>query len=300
MTSQFYTSDDFDELLNELSVEDSESSSSLPHKRPLVLSVRQEGHKKTKVFSCENNETIEFEASFPFPKIMRSDIRRSYSLMLVNVINSGELPLIYGFLDTFLVPKAKKLSIKAINNCVDNQHGSLQKGIIEIATYWYYKVRLSPDTVYGLEDVKIVSKPETTGSVIVSRISMKATKIYGQSDQHSKLDSHSEASCSLLCDSCCCQASSSVHKLISAEGSVHHEDNNSVSSHEKENVASENCSTLEGSYSINILEQIRTAANKRISLLPLRTEPLPIYAEGNLLLFIDDNLRITKLLITAE
>jgi len=92
-----------------------------------------------------------------------------------------------------------------------------------------------------------------------------------------------------------------VHKLINAEGSVHHEDNNSVSAiNEKENVASEICSTLEGSYSINILEQIRTAANKRMSLLPLRTEPLPIYAQGNLVLFIDDNLRITKLLITAE
>lgn len=257
-----------------------------------VLKVSQEGNKKTKLIACDSG-TVEFSAYFPKPKVIHSDIRRSYGPMFVNAMNSGDLPLLYGFLDTFLVPNATKVSRKTFKSRhsqipLSQTHISEQQGVVDIAKHWYCRMQMSPDTVIAVKDVKIVSNSKTDETKILSRFSMKATKIMGETN-HGFCHNHSvEKQGGPVCVECNLthfrHHGQVRNRLLLAESTVGKK---------------RPCTSEEDIHRRNMHEIVSTV-NELVSTIPRRTEPIQLEAEGDFIMYIDENRRITRLEMSID
>lgn len=284
MSCEFCEKADFSELLDDL-CNDDEVISVFSKKK--VLEVREEGYKKIKVFASEDNtSTIEFEATFPVPKSVRSDIRRSYGEMFVNAFNSGDLALLFGFLDTFLAPNAKRISRISVKSCVDNSHLNLQRGAVEIAKSLYKQLLMSPDSVLGITNIRVVSNVETDVTIILSRFSLKATKILGEAklDNCHKNDgkTHSDSLCRTICQIC-------TH-FFNREHSV----SNMLAVDSVEGLQLDQVDCLEK------IKQIRQSVDELLRTAALRVDPIHLQANGNLAFFVDKHMRISKLEMTID
>jgi len=290
MTCRFYNASDFEELLDDLCTEDNteviESSNKMNLK---FLSTHKEGNKKAKVFAYDGG-TIEFEATFPIPKVIQTDIRRSYGLMFINAVNSGELPLLYGFLDTFLAPNAKQITRKLVKSVVDDVHGSQQRGVISIAKCWFTRLQMAPDTVLGIKDVKIVSNSDNDGTLLLSKFSIKATKILGESS-HGHCHNHSEnissdPICNLICQIC-------YHFLNNEH--IHEESLPLLA-----NTSGKRPMICDEDKHLQTIAEIQSNVSKLIGSLNASSEVVELEVDGDLIFHIDSSMRITKVELTFD
>lgn len=171
----YFDSIDFGALLDDLAGGDDEQSSSysgnnVEFKKPLNSTVSN--------VATSSEETLRRIPSsfFTKPKILRSDIRRSYMEMLANVLNSGDFPLTYGFLDTYCAPDFEEYAIN-YNPITNQPYFDRFQGASTVAKMFCATYRMSPDAVFSVADTKVYLSSNTTKCKIVATFSIRATKI---------------------------------------------------------------------------------------------------------------------------
>lgn len=189
--SDFDSCKDFDLLFDDLSsvvdytsCEDKSSVSSIePEKnRNVKVNLRKTKYqnKKRKIdVVTDAGDVVKFEAGFPRPRIVRTDIRRSYSTMYTSVFNSGDFGLIFGFFDTFCSPSfAYTMTKENLIGKETTQFSFIRQGIASCAQFWLFHTLTSPDAAMTLLDTNVITTDSDDSSKIVSRFSFKATKIF--------------------------------------------------------------------------------------------------------------------------
>lgn len=73
---------------------------------------------------------------FPFPRIVKRDIRRLYPSMLVNVMNSGDLSILSGFLGEFTTKQCKFVDYFPGNDTVNLSWHRTFEGVSSIMSYF--------------------------------------------------------------------------------------------------------------------------------------------------------------------
>lgn len=111
--------------------------------------------------------------TIPKIRILKSDIRRSYSTMLTNVLNSNDFSLLFGFFDTFFTSNTVQST-----SCYTNKGtlviSEIKEGISEIFKFWCNNLSMIPDAVMNLTSAIV----EPNENKIRSSFIMKATGIY--------------------------------------------------------------------------------------------------------------------------
>jgi len=110
----------------------------------------------------------------PGPKVIKDDIRRSYSTMIANVLNSGDFSLIFGFLDTFLTPNAVTMFKKSVKGSVCENHEHNISGVISAAQQWFSSLTMAPDAIFSVKD----SRVEYHSGKITANMRFSATKLF--------------------------------------------------------------------------------------------------------------------------
>jgi hypothetical protein len=179
MSAEYFDSIEFDGLLDNFFSNSSEGSTS---NDDFDDSSSQASSSKSVVEfkNSKKSTTIKKEKPYNYvPKlarVLRSDVRRTYPEMFVNVFNSLDLPLLFGMFETYFRSDFQQkvhlpCRIPQIANTTIN-------GAISVAHYWYTKILLAPDTTMTLKDVIVVHSEDKTQNRIVARISMKGTRLY--------------------------------------------------------------------------------------------------------------------------
>lgn len=201
------------------------------------------------------------------PTIVKSDIRRSYSTMLANVLNSGEFSLLFGFLDTFFVPGFEQAMTKQ-SPITMQPYQVLMTGVEAVATLWYSMINLNPDPVVGIKDTKIHMISNSACTKIVSEYTFTATSIY---DHHHVAQSP--------CSDSSEDGNNTNHPPQSAFNQPLVGEKRKGSTADKESLFQSVVKTVES-----------MKAN-----LPLRPVPLAISNVGTVVLYTDENKFITRM-----
>lgn len=180
---------EFKQLLLSISSESDESTSSnssvcqvdVRMKSKHRFQSRKEMNKKSRkiVVSVPNSFiSVEFEACFPRPRVVRTDIRRSYANMFTNALNSANFPLLYGFFDTFCNRSYSHSITRQLNKAGHSPYTYQRKGVLSCAQFWFLHMLLMPDTVSVLTNAVVISPEDSLESRIECSYSLRATKIY--------------------------------------------------------------------------------------------------------------------------
>ena len=134
--------------------------------------------KKQKIDVVESDGTlVPFEFSLRLPRILKTDIRRSYANMFVNVMNSGNFHLVFGFFDTFFIPSFTSKISRSFGKGNSIMHSVVTTGLFETVLYWYYNLQSVPDSALSLNESSIMSD-RSDYSQVEAHITFTATKIY--------------------------------------------------------------------------------------------------------------------------
>lgn len=138
-------------------------------------------NKKRKIdVLTDRGDVVTFEAGFPRPRIVKTDIRRSYSSMYAHVMNSGDFGLMFGFFDTFCCPAFSYSMTK--ENIIGAMHTTkfsfLRCGIAACSQFWLFHMLTVPDAAFRLIDTNVFTADGDDSGKIVSTFSFKATKIF--------------------------------------------------------------------------------------------------------------------------
>jgi len=292
---------DFDLLLDDLctddntSFEDISSNEDNPATVEVVkclplLKVEQQGNTKTMLFD-DDGTIIQFQASYPKPRVVYADIRRSYANMFVNCMNSGDFPLMYGFLETFLAPDCRKIATKTFKNTtlVDSRI-SEQQGVIDISKHWYCRMSIVPDTMVKIKDLRIVSNSKSDETKILARFEMTGTKVLNEFKHQGYCCIHNNDTYNCPTIRCAMQhfaTNSSTSKYYSlCKPSIN------TSSAVTGNKRSRNFMNREKK---ECMREIMTTVEELVSNLSLREVPIPVQAEGDFIMIIDDQKRISRI-----
>jgi len=275
---------DFDSLLQELSndftsSEDISITSSLTYspRIPAVSKIQSKNktQKKQKFIKPQLTDDSSIESSIESnfiltkPKILRTDIRRSYSTMLVNVILSGDFPLLFGFLDTFTTYNMESEFSRPNHSEGDGSQtlNFRQKGLFDVAKYHYCNFLTKPDAIITTKECNVVTpRGSTNESQVVTRFLFKATALY------------EEIPCSFT-DSIDC------------------DDDRSES---KSNIGSKRSCNNEEMERTKMMRNIMASVDNAVSKLSLRSEPFHIDAEGVVTLYLDESKRIIKMVMKCK
>lgn len=109
------------------------------------------------------------------PRVLFQDIRKCYHKMWFNCLNSGDLAMLYGFLDTFSVPDSQMTITRyGSANPEDKLYRMNVLGLEEMVKYFYCVSNLSPDFVMSITETTV---QHTTGKV-TSKMHKESTMIY--------------------------------------------------------------------------------------------------------------------------
>ena len=135
----------------------------------VLFSEEGEVAKKRRITDCRIKRRVRI------PRMLVKDIRKLYATMFINSINSGEFPLLYGFLDTYYDHHTAHYSLtKYSPGGVDRLFTMNFFGLDEVGKYWYSILKVSPDNIVRI--LGCVIQPST--GKIICRFQKKATQIY--------------------------------------------------------------------------------------------------------------------------
>jgi hypothetical protein len=110
-----------------------------------------------------------------------SDIRRQYTLMFTNTLNSHDFPLFLKFLGKYTSHDFVYAQTYGSNQHGDTYgHPSLVEldGVKPAAQYWFNKLQLLPDSVYGLLDTNVHTYNNSDHSKVVSDMTANASFMF--------------------------------------------------------------------------------------------------------------------------
>lgn len=283
---------DFDSLLDDLaayetnSVEASSMSHTPPH-QPMDFdedetseedeSSEDHSDKRRKVSS---NELVaqppkRRRRKIKIPRFLVQDIRKCYTKMFQNVMNSGDFALLYGFLETYYASNPQHSTTKYIRGNSEKVFTMNFFGLSEVAKYWYCIMNMSPDNVLMLTDSTI---QHTTGKVM-SNLHKEGTHIYVDPPRAASYyapyiwveEKYDKEHLYTL---------DSRTKDISVGRPEGREVEDTVDSVERRKAK---------------MKEIMNSVETVVSHLPLRNPPQPVGADGTLIISTDENKKITKM-----
>lgn len=192
MMDSVYQPSDFDILLSDLcddtwdstSKESTIDTGSQHSRSPVTVQARKavrldsRGNRTVKIRN--GDEAYDFEVHFPRPRIVSTDIRRSFGNIFVNVMNSGDFPLMFGFLSTFFCPNIMRISRKTYVSEIVPYKSSSQEGVLDIAQHWYNSTRFAPDTVVSLHNTRLYNYSDGEESKLVTGIKLECTRVFDE------------------------------------------------------------------------------------------------------------------------
>ena len=263
---------DFDLLLDDLrqdaiSVEDCSSvSCNTSANCSLALLAQKLETKKAKTFKkskVEDDSSIDSDIVMARPRILKTDIRRSYATMLFNVMNNCDFPLLYGFFETFFCPNMQSSLTRPIHNGIrmdDVTHE--QQGIQNLAMYWYSSLLTVPDAVLKIKDCNVVSPLNSSESQVVTNYNFQATLMLEE----------------LPSNYVDCPTKFLVAPVVSTETVC-----------KKRNKANEN------NEKSKTLRNLMASVDNAVKNLSVRSTPFQIDAEGRVTMYLDENKRVKKI-----
>lgn len=251
-----------EELLNgSTSSEESSVDKSQVEEHRIVPKIRRKfvgyshnGNKKSKLFEVDG-QLVSFEASFPLPRVVYSDIRGCYASMFTNAMNSHDFPLLYGFLDTFCVPNACYASTKATS--YRDARTSTEQGLFAMGRKFYARMQCAPDTVSRLGETSIISYSGTKAVKIVAKFNADYTEILDRP----RARRHNESSCPLV---------ASEHQFVCP-------------------YASGKRKQPEKGMMLDIMQRVDLRG------LPVKAKPVALKAVGEVVIYVDEQKRITRI-----
>lgn len=135
------------------------------------------------------------------PVIVKHDIRRSYLNMIINVFNTGDFALLYGFMDTFLAPNAQTSFHKTVEGVIRREFTSSFTGTFQAAQQWCNSLVTHPDAIfsalgYSLEygTGRVVGKINFAGTNVFDNASVREALILGAADSEDCSDTKRRSS----------------------------------------------------------------------------------------------------------
>lgn len=114
------------------------------------------------------------------PKVFKTDIRKRYAEMLVNVLNICDVGTTFSFFQTYSARNVEM--IKLCNNVRIWPTGIPERIYIQearyIAKYWSIIQELLPDCVVALENVQVFTRSDTSSSFVTFDLRTKFTNLY--------------------------------------------------------------------------------------------------------------------------
>lgn len=281
-----YNDVDFDILLEELldedyttgdeSTEDSSSDQLSDSLSPRYVKVRKVPKKK---------RLQEYAREIHIPKVLKTDIRNSYAAMFANVLNSGDLPLVFGFMDTFFVPEIEQSYTKQLtdeNNQLQNLSGH-HLGRFELIKYWFTTLSMGPDLIFHLRNPRVHSFSKTHCVQIVCDYQWSGTKLYQEAVN--------QPSCQQILY---VKAEPGEEELVKAVSRAKIEEKYGTQSIEEGKRKRELEEARERDEKREIMLQIMQLVTDHFNTMVLREQPLVINAKGTFTMYTDEFRRITK------
>jgi hypothetical protein len=204
------------------------------------------------------------------PRIVKTDIRRRYSFMFANVLNSYDCHLIDSFIQRFSEP--------SISFEKENMHDTsvALSGTTMLSTYFCLSQQMSPDKVVRITDTQIKQRSDRTGSELVSNFDVSLTKIY---DVHP----------TLIADSVLCQFQDLSVENKKNSSSLIINDNNGCEGKERRTTV-----VIKSD-----LFQSVDLARPHLSVMkfPRLSQPRELHVKGKLIFSLNDQKRIEKIAI---
>eukprot|EP00981_Chlorochromonas_danica_P009011 scaffold2421_cov171-Ochromonas_danica.AAC.1 len=114
----------------------------------------------------------------PFPRILKRDIRRDYSTMYINVINSADSGLVTSFLETFCVDKCRMVDYYKPEENLPGKVPVLElTKLADITKRMQLQLSAAPDCVIRLQDAHIWQHLYEMGSKVVMYIRLQCTAL---------------------------------------------------------------------------------------------------------------------------
>jgi hypothetical protein len=138
---------------------------------------KQKGLKGTK----DSKEASVHHSHHPLMSIMPNDIRRQYTLMFTNTLNSNDFSLFLKFLTKYTSPDfayAQTFNGQAVDNGFRHPRLVQLRGVKPAAQYWFNKLQLIPDVVYNLLDTNVHTYSDSDYSKVVGDMTAKATFMF--------------------------------------------------------------------------------------------------------------------------
>lgn len=147
--------------------------------------------KKKRIY--KKRKRVRKKDPFHIPRLLKRDLRRQFPLMMVNVFNSHDFPLIRSFFLTFgsrdIVLKKNPLTLEFKTNNRNNELFHVKddgqwmlSGAQWIIYHWYILSRINPDQVIRLEETTIHTSSVSSKSKISFVIEVDFTRIYDIED----------------------------------------------------------------------------------------------------------------------
>jgi len=131
------------------------------------------------------------------PKVLKYDVRRFYTQMFANAMNSADAVFMQAFLDSYSLPSVqmkKETDASACQRVQNDPRFGIPKresmkhtqkdmevnlqGTQNIAQYWSFVFSMSADTVVSISDTKVVSRINTTASTVTCNFQVRFTKTF--------------------------------------------------------------------------------------------------------------------------
>lgn len=277
----YFDSLDFEALLDDLAGGEEQSSySSTDESREtvnksdncVVLSADSTASKDRPLFSF-----------FSKPKILRSDIRRSYMEMLANVLNSGDFPLTYGFLDTYCAPNFEEYAIN-YNPITNQPYFDRFQGAATVAKMFCATYRMSPDAVFSIADTKVYLSSNTAKCKIVATFSIRATKILDVATDKVFEPENMAQQCHTSTSTSSSTAMTERNKSRKRKGS---DSEHQQEQHQQQQLESKRA----------VIASIQKSIDNVTETMPLTANPVQINLQSTMTMYVDEDKFITRVVM---
>lgn len=126
--------------------------------------------------STSNKRARDEEDTFSsnkLPKVMKTDIRRKYFYMFLNMLNSFDLISLKKFFHQFC-----RNDCTLSNSCNPSNFPDKLIGAQLIYEFWAGRLMIAPDVAITLINSQIITRINWTGSLVTAEIRAKGTKLY--------------------------------------------------------------------------------------------------------------------------
>lgn len=112
------------------------------------------------------------------PKVMKNDIRRYFSRMFMNTINSADFINMQNFFNTFMTSECTFVSAQVLSPVFNVPDRLVASGPRQFAHYLLGCFVMYPDMVLTMSDTRIVTSSGWAGTKVVMDVDYHLTKIY--------------------------------------------------------------------------------------------------------------------------